>query len=183
MAILNLRADSACYNLNHSQTQKAATPRTLAKAWRSGAAPMRREIEKTITKRQWWHHFRWGDPYRSGDRVLMFHADPNRPRNADASLSLRLAGGVRARPLNDDVIAELTGDAPVSATRLREIEAMYPEAEADNDATARASSYRRIGDMIRRTDIIALKQEKYLEFQHEAMLEVVQSLRTLAGEA
>lgn len=41
----------------------------------------------------------------------------------------------------------------------------------------------RIGDMIRNADIVALTREVDLDFQHQTILGLVQSLRTLAGES
>jgi hypothetical protein len=42
---------------------------------------------------------------------------------------------------------------------------------------------KRVGDMIRRADFAALEAERGLDFEHVCMLQIVRTLRTLAGEA
>ena len=119
-------------------------PRALAKAWRRGNLSARRDIERDITARQLWQHFRMCDLYNDGSPVLISidTADGRMARLGASARSMikrhdretyQLADAVIAqvfvRAVEPDLalIHELTGEPRVSETRLRQIEAAHME--------------------------------------------------------
>lgn len=120
-------------------------PRALARAWRRGNLSVRRDVEREITARQLWQHFRMCDLYTDGSPVLI-SIDTAEDRAARLGASARsmlkrhdretyqLADAVITqvfvRAVEPDValIYELTGDAPLSETRLHQIETAHMEA-------------------------------------------------------
>lgn len=122
-------------------TEVVANPlsaRELARMWRKGSQADRDAIVQMIDRLNWWDQLRWCDLHGTGEQMLVARttdAERAKTLGASASLPIRLAGGERiprittpVRQLNDALWDELTGDAPVSEARLREIEDSYAEA-------------------------------------------------------